>query len=63
MNFWVHVLKMLWKFVKVQMITALTLTASFQAAHRYMTSTKEFTATDTMRNDRKINFTLADVKK
>ena len=63
MNFWVHVLKMLWKFVKVQMITALTLTTSFQAGHWYMTSTKEFTATDTMRNDRKMNFPLADVKK
>ena len=33
MNFWVHVLKMLWKFVKVQMIIALTLTTSFQAGH------------------------------
>ena len=63
MNFWVHVLKMLWKFVKVQMITALTLTTSFQAGHWYMTSTKEFTATDTMRNDRKMNFPLADVTK
>ena len=62
-SLWVHMSKMLWKFVKIQKITASTSTTSFQASLICDLATKGFRATGTMRNDGIIKCPLVDIKK